>query len=87
MVKKSIHTQHPTCSLFIEAIKGKIIGLSRAGSSDIQTTAAATKADTVTCRLLCRLFQNVRMSMSKSTSEKPLESLGEKNKTQTKKLI
>ena len=87
MVKKSIHTQHTTCSLFIEAIKGKIIGLSRAGSSDIQTTAAATKADTVTCRLLCRLFQNVRMSMSKSTSEKPLVSLGEKNKTQTKKLI
>lgn len=47
-----LHQRIFTCSLFIEAIKGKMIGLSLAGSSDIQTTAAATIADTEICKLL-----------------------------------
>ena len=53
-VGQRIHLENTTCSLLIEAIKGKMIGLSRAGSSDIQTAAAATKEDTVTCKLFCR---------------------------------
>jgi hypothetical protein len=43
-----------TCSRLIEAIKGKIMGVSRVGNSDIHTTAAATADVTVTCKLLCK---------------------------------
>ena len=46
-----LHQEIFTCSLFMEAIKGKIIGLSLVGSSDIQTTAAATIAETEICKL------------------------------------
>ena len=61
-VAQRIHLQNTTCSLLIEAIKGKMKGLSREGSSDIQTTAAATKEDTVTCKLLCRNFFFLQLS-------------------------
>lgn len=60
--QKNIHLENNTCSLLIEAIKGKIIGLSRAGSSDIQTTAAATKEVTVTCKLLWAEKQFIELS-------------------------
>lgn len=49
---------HATCSLLIAAIKGKMIGFSRVGSSDVHTTAAAIKDETVTCRFPCQEICN-----------------------------
>jgi hypothetical protein len=42
-----------TCSLFIAAIKGRMTGFNLLGKPDIQTTAEATKEQTVTCKLFC----------------------------------
>jgi hypothetical protein len=36
------------------AIKGKITGFNLLGKPDIQTTAEATKEETVTCKLFCK---------------------------------
>jgi len=42
-----------------------MIGVSRVGNSDIQTTAAATADVTVTCKLLCKSTQEPEISMPK----------------------
>ena len=49
-----------TCSLFMEAINGRITGFSLAGNSDIQTTAEAIKAETLTCKLLWKISKFTR---------------------------
>jgi len=51
----------------IEAIKGKMIGVSRVGNSDIQTTAAATADVTVTCKLLCKSLHEPKISTLRMT--------------------
>lgn len=43
-----------TFSRLTAAISGKIIGLSLGGNSDIQITAAAASAETVTCKFVCK---------------------------------
>lgn len=53
-----------TCSRLIEAIKGKMMGVSRVGNSDIHTTAAATADVTVTCKLLCQSPHKTITNMS-----------------------
>lgn len=47
-----------TCSLFMAAIKGKMTGFNLLGKPDIQTTAEATKEETVTCKLFCITTSN-----------------------------
>lgn len=47
-----------TCSLFMAAIKGKMTGFNLLGKPDIQTTAEATKEETVTCKLFCITSNN-----------------------------
>lgn len=40
------------------AIKGKMAGFNLLGKPDIQTTAEATKEQTVTCKLFCIITSN-----------------------------
>jgi len=56
MVKRK--TKIFTCSLLMAAIKGKITGFNLLGKHDIQTTAEATKEETVTCKLFCIITSN-----------------------------
>jgi hypothetical protein len=49
------------------AIKGKMTGFNLLGKPDIQTTADATKEQTVTCKLFC-----IKQSLCKYINNKQL---------------
>jgi hypothetical protein len=62
-----------TCSLFIAAIKGKMTGFNLLGNPDIQTTAEATKEETVTCKLFCRIVSNDKKKICEDVAMDHLE--------------